>query len=232
MVYSRTKQKILDNVEARIFAVEVLRFLRKFFNYSELSHATGIPVSMISQYIQGHHIPSLETAKRIIGILSSSKIDLMKRIPEDARHKMSYTIDFSLLKILSKATYNYIERRSIEFDTVATMNDVYAIIGLYVSEKTHTNFLLLSTPPLLTSQADICLKVETPHLPTVVCMESRRIRRIKRVVFIKSPFVDVTLIKALGERLRIIDNMHIVSPICLSNNQIYNTKIDCVFGGR
>ncbi|GEM_PF-6866122 len=230
MVYSRNKQKILDNVEVRIFAVEVLKFLKRFFNHSELSHATGIPVSMISQYIQGHHVPSLETAKRIINILSSSRIDITKRILKSTGDKISDAVDFSLLKILSKATYSYIERKSIEFDTTAVMNDIFAIIGLYVSEKTRTNLLLLSIPPLLTSQADICLKVDTPHLPIVVCMESRRIRRVKKVVFIKSPFIDATFIEALGERLRVIDNMHIVSPICF-DDQIYNTRIDCVFGG-
>lgn len=63
-----------STIQRRLDAVMFLRALKKVFTYRQLSELTGIPAPILSNYINGKTVPSIEKADHIISILTSSHV--------------------------------------------------------------------------------------------------------------------------------------------------------------
>ncbi len=88
-------------LKQRLLASEALRLAKKFYTYRELSRITGLPESVLSRYIMGHTIPSIDQAQRIWSAIKRA-ID-PKRVVVDRIKELGGLIDLS--PILSDPLY-------------------------------------------------------------------------------------------------------------------------------
>jgi len=70
--------KKAEEYNYRLYSVEALRILKKMMSYDKLSSILNIPPTALSRYVNGHVIPSLETARSIFNIFK--KEYLMKEV--------------------------------------------------------------------------------------------------------------------------------------------------------
>jgi adenine/guanine phosphoribosyltransferase-like PRPP-binding protein len=61
----------LIELRTRMYSVEVLRLLKSMYQYNELSRETGLPPPVLSRYVNGYVLPSLERAKMFIQLFKS-----------------------------------------------------------------------------------------------------------------------------------------------------------------
>jgi len=62
------KKTKLDRYRVRMSAVEVLRTMKQTHTYEDLSALTGLPVAVLSRYVNGHVFPSVSRASKLIKI--------------------------------------------------------------------------------------------------------------------------------------------------------------------
>lgn len=62
----------LEEVKLRLRAVECLRTLKGVYTYKFLSRITGLSASVLSRYVRGHVLPSLDRSKALIAALKKS----------------------------------------------------------------------------------------------------------------------------------------------------------------
>jgi Helix-turn-helix. len=60
--------KKFEELAYRLHSIEALRILKKTMSYNELSSMLNMPPTALSRYVNGHVIPSLETARLILNI--------------------------------------------------------------------------------------------------------------------------------------------------------------------
>jgi adenine phosphoribosyltransferase len=56
----------LKDIMSRIRVVEILRLLKKTHTYGELSHASGLPITVLNRYIKGRVLPSQDRSELLI----------------------------------------------------------------------------------------------------------------------------------------------------------------------
>ncbi len=71
-------------IKYRLLAAEALRLAKRFYSYRELARITGIPEGMLSRYVSGHVIPSLDQAERIWRALEKA-LDPRRAVAERIR---------------------------------------------------------------------------------------------------------------------------------------------------
>ena len=59
----------------RISVVEILRFLKQYYSYKELSQIVGIDETTLCRYIRGSSIPSFEKARKELGWKPKVKLE-------------------------------------------------------------------------------------------------------------------------------------------------------------
>ncbi len=58
----------LDELKMRIYGAEVLRIMKNFYSYDVLSSLTGLSPQILSRYVTGHFLPSLDRAKNFVEV--------------------------------------------------------------------------------------------------------------------------------------------------------------------
>lgn len=71
----------LEDIKNRIRSVELLRMLKKFHSYAELSQIMGYSKVVLNRYIKGHVLPSSKRAERIIQIVKEN-LDVKKLVKD------------------------------------------------------------------------------------------------------------------------------------------------------
>ncbi len=102
---SRSTQKLdgLSKFQFKINAIEILRALKPFMTFNELSQLFAIDLSLLSRYVSGKVLPSLSNAERIIN-KSLDKRLLLKILRKIRMEESSDVIDPNLFFFFS----NYI----------------------------------------------------------------------------------------------------------------------------
>ncbi len=80
-------------IKYRLLVAEALRLAKRFFSYRELSRITGIPEGMLSRYVSGQVVPSLEQAERIWAALERA-LD-PRRVVADRIRELGGLIDLT-----------------------------------------------------------------------------------------------------------------------------------------
>ncbi|RLI39051.1 adenine phosphoribosyltransferase [Candidatus Bathyarchaeota archaeon] len=82
----------MDRLRFRIEVVELLRFLKDRYTYSQLSQITGLPATVLSRYIQGHVLPNFERARELWSLLNK-RVNLKNEIVDRIRFNGNGFID-------------------------------------------------------------------------------------------------------------------------------------------
>lgn len=69
----------LEQLKFRIKVIELLRFLKAEYTYSQLSRLLGLPPTVLSRYVLGHVVPAYERAKKVWHIIMKA-INIHDRI--------------------------------------------------------------------------------------------------------------------------------------------------------
>jgi len=56
----------LERLESRISAIRILRAIKRFETYSKMSRQFDLPTTVLSRYVKGHVLPSLERSYKIV----------------------------------------------------------------------------------------------------------------------------------------------------------------------
>ena len=116
--------KKIEELTYRLHSIEVLRILKKMMPYNELSSMLNIPPTALSRYVNGHVIPSFETAHLIFNIFKKEYLikEINNRITVDefgAIDNSSIIYDPVFLKNLIMSEYEKIN--SVKIDKVLTL---------------------------------------------------------------------------------------------------------------
>jgi len=114
----------VEEINYRLAAIQVLRILKEKLSYSELSAITNLSPTVLSRYINGHVIPSLDKARMIMDIFKKEYlIDIVKRrIFQDevgAIDTSRIIYDSTLLKGVVLSEYNKL--KGFKVDKILTM---------------------------------------------------------------------------------------------------------------
>ncbi len=114
--------KKIDKVRKRIFAVEILRLLKKDYSYSELSTMFHLPIPVLSRYVNGQVLPGLKRSAEIINFFKREKlIHIIKSktvYRENLVDDSKILCDVNLLDKIAKLIAH--EFNSMSFDKVMT----------------------------------------------------------------------------------------------------------------
>ena len=107
--YRRAKKRRskFDRERVRIAAVEVLRVMKRSYSYEELSSMTGLPVTVLSRYVNGHVLPSFDRASEILDLFGEKFLvkAVKDKIRLDERRVFDHTgvlSDVVLLSMVAK----------------------------------------------------------------------------------------------------------------------------------
>ncbi|MEA2070719.1 MAG: phosphoribosyltransferase family protein [Asgard group archaeon] len=90
----------LDDVKKRIRSIELLRMLKRYHSYEELSEIMDYSKVVLNRYIKGHVLPASERADRIIKI-SKENLDLKKLVKDQLVYFKGY---FDMTMLLGNTT--------------------------------------------------------------------------------------------------------------------------------
>jgi len=116
--------KKAEELNYRLYSVEALRILKRIMSYDKLSSILNIPPTALSRYVNGHVIPSLETARLILNTFKREYLikEVNNRIVVDefgAVDSSMIIYDPVLLKHLIISEYEKIN--SVKIDKVLTL---------------------------------------------------------------------------------------------------------------
>jgi len=124
----------LDEIKIKIAAIEVLRALKESYSYQELSEKTGLPIPVLSRYINGHVLPGLNRSELILNKFGFEHVSSMiqKRIKIiDEKNKVlnitEATTDSIILRLASQIVFsNHKTQRIDKIVTKETMGIPFA----------------------------------------------------------------------------------------------------------
>jgi len=116
--------KKFEELTYRLHSIEALRILKKTMSYNELSSMLSIPPTALSRYVNGHVIPSLETARLIYNIFKKKYLikEVNNRIIFDEFGVLDNSLiiyDPVFLKYIILSEYEKIN--SVKIDKVLTI---------------------------------------------------------------------------------------------------------------
>ncbi|MEM2909987.1 MAG: phosphoribosyltransferase family protein [Nitrososphaerota archaeon] len=124
----------LASAKMKIFAVEILRVLKRNYTYKEISKMIDLPPSVLSRYINGHVIPSVEKAEMIIEAFSEKYIrDILRsKVMErnGAYDLTSVCYDTSLQQLIAKSVVNEFEFVKVDKILTAAVDGIPLAIQL------------------------------------------------------------------------------------------------------
>ena len=116
--------KKVEELNYRLYSIEALRILKKMTSYDKLSSMLEIPPTALSRYVNGHVVPSLETARSIFNIFKREYLmnEVNKRIIVDEFGAVDSSLiiyDPVFLKNLIVSEYEKLN--SVKVDKVLTL---------------------------------------------------------------------------------------------------------------
>ena len=71
----------LDDLRKRIRSIELLRMLKRYHSYEELSSIMGYSKVVLNRYIKGHVLPASERADEII-VIAKRNLKIEQRVKD------------------------------------------------------------------------------------------------------------------------------------------------------
>ncbi len=131
-------------MKTRLSSIEVLRLIKKNQSYEELSSLLGLSAPILSRYINGHVLPSLERSKKIIETFKEQLTSLIKeRIKfEDERifDHSAVLYNPNLLDKISKLAFY--EFGTMKVDKVLTVETDGIPLAVQVGREFDVNFVV------------------------------------------------------------------------------------------
>jgi len=128
----------LDDLNNRIFAVELLKELKRNGTYRDISRFLDLPPSVISRYINGHVLPDDKKTDKIIDLFKEKFLVEMIRLrvmkdESGAYDLMPVSYDTNLQKIIAKAVF--FDFGKIKIDKIFTAATDGISIGTQISNQ-------------------------------------------------------------------------------------------------
>lgn len=135
-------------LKTKMAAVEVLKLIKEEHSYHELSSTLGLSAPVISRYINGHVLPSLERSKRIMSIFKKEHLKdlIMKKIRfEDNRVFDHSTVLYntSLMDKIGKVALH--DFSSTKVDNILTVETDGIPLAVQVGEEFGVNVVVAKT---------------------------------------------------------------------------------------
>jgi adenine phosphoribosyltransferase len=131
-------------IKTRLSSIEILRLMKEEHSYEELSSLLGLSAPILSRYINGHVLPSLERSSRITEAFKEQLTDLIKgRIKfEDGRifDHSEVLYNPNLLDKIGKLAFH--EFSSMKVDKVLTVETDGIPLAVQVSREFGVNFVV------------------------------------------------------------------------------------------
>jgi len=113
------RDSLLDRVMRKVHIIEMLRELKRYYTYKELSAITGIPIPVLNRYVKGRVLPRDERVSFL-----ERKLSMYSRVEELVRKNIrlvhsryvediNLTGNVPLLKIVSKIVHKFFGSSSI-----------------------------------------------------------------------------------------------------------------------
>jgi transcriptional regulator with XRE-family HTH domain len=160
-----TKESLYDK---RVISTYVLDIMHNFYSYKEISHLTGIPISMISRYLRRRTIPSEKMANKIIKKFIQNKniirrfINLLQEEPD-----LLYTQKVS--EIISLIIVNNYADLLNKIDFIIGFSDPTILIATKLSERGQKDILILHFAPMVPYLNADCFSLTSSRFMLYVC---------------------------------------------------------------
>ncbi|MCD6511775.1 MAG: adenine phosphoribosyltransferase [Thaumarchaeota archaeon] len=135
-----------DKIRMRLNACELLRLMKKFYTYEELSSMLGLPIPVISRYVTGRVLPEYE---RALGLLKKYGNEF---ISELAKKEIAFTeagildhskllSDIPLLEMAAKLAFAEFSEKKV--DKVLTMEVDGIVFATLVAREFGAGLLIV-----------------------------------------------------------------------------------------
>lgn len=128
----------LSEIKIRIYAIEILNHVKKNMTYKMLSNELKMSAPVISRYIKGHVLPSLDRAQEIIKWFEESYFK--KMLQDEIQVKEGDIIDVSFLtydtvlqRVIAKQVLNFL--KNIEVTKILTVETNGIPIALQIGNE-------------------------------------------------------------------------------------------------
>jgi len=113
------RDSLLNRIMRKVYTIEMLRELKKYYTYKELSAITGIPIPVLNRYVKGRVLPRDERVSFL-----ERRLNMDSRVEELVRKNIrlvhsryvediNLTGNVPLLKIISKIVHKFFGSSSI-----------------------------------------------------------------------------------------------------------------------
>lgn len=196
----------LASLRYRVAVIEILRFLKHFYSYKELSNIAGVNDTTLCRYIKGAMLPSMGQAKSIWDNISS-KISILKYVFKRTGVGLSKPDIPSILsepvvlRVLASKLYLELTGKRITY--IVTKNSPILSLATSLSLIMDKPLILVSEGAPLTTDYIVEKVVEYPDGIRVFFIPKRPTRKREDVVVVwdiaKSPNEVKTLVLGLSK---------------------------------
>lgn len=206
MIVAGEERGKLASLRYRVAVIEILRFLKHFYSYKELSSIAEVNDTTLCRYIKGAMLPSIGQARSIWDNISS-KINILEYVFKNTGIGQSM---LDIPSILSEpmvlrvlASKLYLELTGKRITHIVTKNSPILSLATSLSLIMDKPLILISEGMPLTTDYIVEKIVEQPNTIRVFFIPKRPTRRREDVVVIwdiaKSPNEVKTLVLGLSK---------------------------------
>jgi len=182
---------MLESMKYRMRAVQVLKMLKRWYTYNELSRQLGLPTTVLNRYIMGRVLPNEERAREFI-----------------AFYETHFKLEDEILKRINFDEYGYFDNSSILYDT-----------QLLNSIATRALERFENVNKVLTSETDgIPIACHVAQAFDVDMVFTRKEKEVGRLDYVEETYIPSSMGKLMslylpkrsvkkGERLLIVDDV-------------------------
>lgn len=194
----------LANLRYKIAVIEILRFLKQFYSYKELSSITGVNDTALCRYIKGAMLPSIEQARNIWRNISA-KVNIieyiLRRGGQERLDLMSILSEPIVLRVLASKLYLDLTGRRITL--IVTRNSPIISLATTFSLIIDKPIIIISDERPLTSDYIVEKVVEQPDNIKVFFIPKRYARKREDAIVIwdvaRNPMEVRTLVWGLSK---------------------------------
>ena len=177
----------IDKHEIRRSIVDVLRFLKRYYQYRDLSSITGIHVTALSRYKQGYIFPNYETALKLYSKLKPLLIKQIRKIIFE--NKTSEIFRPEILKILAKIIlYEII---GLRITKILAFEDTVPL-AIATSLQTNIPFVIITTTANTNYESYLTIPIRIENIYINYYLPRKLINRRDDILFID---IETTEIK-------------------------------------
>jgi len=227
-IISEEKGK-LANLRYKVAVIEILRFLKQFYSYKELSSIIGVNDTTLCRYIKGAMLPSTEQAKTIWRNISA-KVNIieyvLKRSGQERLDLMGILSEPVILRVLASKLYLDLTGRRVTL--IVTRNSPIIGLATALSLIIDKPIIVISDERPLTTDYIVEKVIEQPNTIRVFFIPKRHVRKREDAIVIwdiaKNPEEVRTLVLGLSKVK--IDVRLFVSLISLFNEEKLRNIVD------